>query len=387
MNKHTIRYVQLALLVAGLAGWIGLSKSLNDDGKLVHRPNVLHLKGSPFGRTLALAMRGPVDVYWHKGNVHEHSHEDGESCAECDQASGEEHIHGEECAHGEECEHPHGELCEHGEECEHPHGELCEHGEECEHPHGELCEHGEECEHPHGELCEHGEECEHGPECEHGEESASPVAAGPGERGLRPFLLNRIKNMRQSYYARTNQRSSTKLHRAYLMGETQRRLEISYHMDPTNLTGYGAYFLFLSEALARVEGEGDESGIVAGKRKAALHLADYTLRYCLNYSDEAPAMITAATAAHDCFQIHLDQADPNLKLAAEYLRLLDGSLQQYETLRQQMIENGTWTRFSIHRRAEMDQAHSLVRTMRAGDHQLIGELSRHTPASAGKPRS
>ena len=127
--------------------------------------------------------------------------------------------------------------------------------------------------------------------------------------------------------------------------------------------------------------------IVAAKRTAALQLADYTVKYCLNYSDEAPAMITAATAAHDCLQIHLTRKEPNLKVAAEYLRLLDGSLQQYEALRHQMIETGTWTRFSVPRRAEMDQAHSLVRTMRTGDHKLFGELSNDVPASTGQPGS
>ena len=63
----------------------------------------------------------------------------------------------------------------------------------------------------------------------------------------------------------------------------------------------------------------------------------------------------------------------------ERMRLLDGSLGQYELLKEHMVENGLWERFSIHRRTEMDQAHNLVRTMRAGDHQLVGELSGNPP--------
>ena len=47
--KSTIRSIQIALLVAGTSGWIILGTSLNDDGKLIQRPNLLHLKGSPFG--------------------------------------------------------------------------------------------------------------------------------------------------------------------------------------------------------------------------------------------------------------------------------------------------------------------------------------------------
>ena len=67
MNKTQIIALQVVLLASGAYATKKLSKSMLDDGKLNPQPNVLHLKRSPFGRTLALAMRGPVDIYWHRG--------------------------------------------------------------------------------------------------------------------------------------------------------------------------------------------------------------------------------------------------------------------------------------------------------------------------------
>ena len=83
MNATKTRWILVALLLGGSVAWVYSGKRLDRAGKLAYRPNVLCLKGSPFGRTIALAMRGPVDVYWHRGQVHldeedhEHGHHDG----------------------------------------------------------------------------------------------------------------------------------------------------------------------------------------------------------------------------------------------------------------------------------------------------------------------
>ena len=314
MKSSKILTLQLILLVVGTVGWVSKSKSLQESGTFDHAPNPLHLKGSPFGRTLALAMRGPVDVYWHRGAVHEHGH-DG------------------------------------------------------------PC--GPECEHDHGPECEVG--------CEHDHDHAEPAVSPKQFAGIRPFILDHIEGMRRTYYTRTNTSTDSKRHRAYIMGETQKRLNISYEMDPSNLSGYGAYFLFLSEALARLEGEETESEAIGMQRRAAHTLAHATLDYCLKHRDEAPAMITAATAAHDCVQILLDYPEPDMKLARDYLRLLDGSLYEYESLRAEMIQSGTWERFPLSRRAEMEKTHSLVRVLHRVDHELFGKLSESTLESSVPP--
>jgi hypothetical protein len=241
-NSQTIT-IQLVLLVAGTIGWVWQGTVLKGDGKLDHEPNVLHLKRSPFGRTLALAMRGPVDVYWHRGEVHEH-------------------VEGEACAHG--CEHAHGPECASG--CDHDHGGEHE---------GDLT----------AQFLAFQEEISpEAPDPQHASEEEPPQEF----KGVRLFLLDRIDAMRTDYYSRTNHRVDTRFHKAYIMGEAQKRLAVSYKMDPSNLSGYGAYFLFLSEALARVEKQEGEDHVITIRRRAAHTLAHTTLEYCLNLRDEAP---------------------------------------------------------------------------------------------------
>jgi|GEM_PF-2169343 len=80
----------LGVLTLGLAAWHFAGKRLQGDGLFEAEPNVLSLKGSPFGKTIAMAMQGPIDVYWHEGEAHDHVHAAGESCTECDGGHGEE---------------------------------------------------------------------------------------------------------------------------------------------------------------------------------------------------------------------------------------------------------------------------------------------------------
>lgn len=59
-------------LVVGAGLWVATAKSLELSTKLDYTPNVLTIKGSPYGKVLALAMQGPIDSYWHYGQTHEH---------------------------------------------------------------------------------------------------------------------------------------------------------------------------------------------------------------------------------------------------------------------------------------------------------------------------
>ena len=243
MKKSQAITIQLVLLVAGTVGWVWQGTVLKGDGMLDHEPNILHLKRSPFGRTLALAMRGPVDVYWHRGEVHDH-------------------LEGEACAHG--CEHAHGPECASG--CDHDHGGEHE---------GDLTD----------QFLAFQEEIS--PEA-HDPEHPSEEEPPQEFKGLRLFLLDRIDVMRTDYYSRTNHRVDTRFHKAYIMGEAQKRLAVSYKMDPSNLSGYGAYFLFLSEALARVEEQEGEDHVITIRRRAAPHLGPHYPRILLEPSGRSP---------------------------------------------------------------------------------------------------
>ena len=340
------RIIQIGLLGIGLTVWLVTGGVLKKRGDFDFQPNVMHLKGSPYGRTLALAMRGPADVFWHRGEVHD------DCGSECGQ-EGCEHDHSG-------CDHEAG-GCEH-EECEH---EGCDHGEDPL-PGGDSAS---ELAAMAGRLSE--EHAEH-EAAEHGEHEDDPAAQE--FTGVRDFLLDTIADMRKARHSRNNPRGEGRMHRAYVMGETQRRLALGFQMDPTNIACYGSYFMFLAEALARVEGEQGEEAVIRARRKAAMDLAKYTFGYCLNYQDEAPAMVTAATAAHDYLQIQMTGPDPSLAEFAEMLRILDGTIGRYEAIRAQMIEDGTWESFYIHRREEMEKAYSLVRVLRDADHTMYDRL-------------
>lgn len=344
-----VRITQTVLLVVGLATWVVIAGILKKGGDLDYQPNLLHLKGSPYGRTLALAMRGPADVFWHRGEVHDH---DSEGCEE------------------EGCDHDHS-GCDHEQgECDH---EGCDHADEAE---GSPAAGDADLELAAmvDRLSEEDaghEGCDH-EGCGEGDDEAEHP---PAEfTGVRPFLLDTIAGMRAARHSRNNDRGETRLHRAFVMAETEKRLALSFQMDPTNIACYGSYFMFLAEALARVEGAEGEATVIRERRNAAMDLAEYTFGYCLNYQDEAPAMVTGAVAAHDYVQFRMSSPDPDIEELGEVLRILDSCIGRYEAIRAQMIEDGTWENFFIHRREEMEKAYSLVRVLRNVDHTVFQRL-------------
>jgi hypothetical protein len=213
---------------------------------------------------------------------------------------------------------------------------------------------------------------------------ASSTAAGQGS-GLRQTLLERIGAMRRAYYSRTNTHGDTSMHKAFIMGEVQKRLKLSYEMDPSNVACYGAYFLFLSEAIARVEEDNAEPGMIRHRREAALQLAHFTVAYCLKLSDEAPAMITGAVAAHDFLQIYLEHPEANPDRAADFFKLVHYCLGRYELLRQQMVDDGRWEKLSVHRISEMESAYSLVRKVLELDHEMMSRLKRGASPNQVEP--
>ena len=203
---------------------------------------------------------------------------------------------------------------------------------------------------------------------------------------MRPYLLDRIETMRTAYNSRTNRTAESPRHKAYIMGELERKLAVGYELDPSNLAAYGAYFLFKSEALARVEGESGESLLILDRRRKAHTLAHRTLQYCWALPAEAPAMITGASAAHDCLQMLAEHPEPDMQLAQRYLQRLEIMLRQYEVIRQAMMENGTWGDFPAPRRIEMEKTHSLIRALqRANLHYWNGHLTRTTPGPRPDP--
>ena len=74
-RKFQSNMIALGALGLGLAAWTVAGRSLHREGRFDYAPNVLQLKGSPLRRTIAMAMQGPADVYFHEGEVHDHDHD------------------------------------------------------------------------------------------------------------------------------------------------------------------------------------------------------------------------------------------------------------------------------------------------------------------------
>lgn len=73
--KFTVhKLIFIGGLVIGAGLWLFNAKSLDEQGMLDYTPNVATVKGSPYGKILALAMQGPIDFYWHEGQSHADAH-------------------------------------------------------------------------------------------------------------------------------------------------------------------------------------------------------------------------------------------------------------------------------------------------------------------------
>ncbi len=312
------RSVVVGTLVLAL-GWLGVSVWMAKGGRFDHEPNLMWLKRSAYGRTIAFAMRGPADLYWHRG-----SREDL----------------GEEDHHHDDPDDPHAVDSE----------------RETADPAAQMAAIA-------GGIKREFEEHE-------AEEEAGP-APRPPARSVREKLLRSLKDLKIARYERTNDFGDTDAMYAFMKGEAEKRLKLSYEMDPTNLVCYGSYFFFLSESIVRLHGAEDEKTVIHEGERKALELASRTANYCLQYDDEPTAAITGASACHDALTILLRRrlgTDQDLK---GFLQIGVRSLGTYDRLKEEMSRDGRWEAFSIHRRTEMEDARKLLGVALKGDRQLI----------------
>lgn len=88
MSKLSPTVLSTGLLGAGAAVWALATPPLIalPDAKVPLNP--LGINTSPYGEVIAMAMQGPIDIYWH-GGADDHCNEEG-------------HVHGEHCDHDHE---------------------------------------------------------------------------------------------------------------------------------------------------------------------------------------------------------------------------------------------------------------------------------------------
>ncbi|MCU0794370.1 MAG: hypothetical protein MUF31_00340 [Akkermansiaceae bacterium] len=314
-------------LLLGLAavGWLVLAASMKGRGVLKHEVNLFHLKGSPYGMSLAYAMRGPMDLYWHRGQVEDHGHHEEEGEGEAGEP---------ESADAEAIDHANVEQA----------------------------------------VLERMVKMRQEAEAEEAAEAAEAQAGGgdemPPPKHLREAMLRRIEGMLKAYHTRTHHMGDTPLMKAWRMNEAEKRMKLSYDMDPANLVCYGSYFFFLSESMARLEGSGEKEAIERGQVKA-LNLALKTAQYCRSRQDEPQAMITGAAACHDAITVLLIRKSEDKQLLSDLYRLFGEMLNRYLTLRTELQSNGGWEGYSSYRQKEMEDAFSFLRVSHQADRKAI----------------
>lgn len=338
--KSTV--IRVGLLGLGLAAWAGAGKSLHEREAFKFTPNVFSLKGSPFGRTLAMAMQGPADVYFHQGEGHDHSsghkHAPGEGCATCDEAAATQQSVEDAitAATDERVGTESGMVTDQDQLLVTTGGSNDGH----DHAPGESCT-----------------------SCDHDAETPAVVALEEG--GFRTTILDKIRDWRGVKNSRTNPHSNSAAHKFFIRSEVEKKLFLTYQMDPTNYGGYGAYFLFLSESSLGTHGD--------RSRAQARRLAEATVAWCVREWDNPNALLTAAAASHDMVQFLIGENSPEAaRLAHEYASLTGQSLEQFDQVSLQMLFDGTWDRFSPARQDEMSQRADLLRKLHDADRQTIG---------------
>ena len=89
-------------------------------------------------------------------------------------------------------------------------------------------------------------------------------------------------------------------------------------------------------------------------------------------------MITGASAAHDCLQMLSEDPDPDPNLVRFYLIRLHLMLENYEAIRDAMLEDHSWQLFPAPRRSEMEKTHSLIKALEQADIEYWGKRLRQT---------
>lgn len=320
---------RLLLLALGLVAWASAGHSLQKRGSFEFVPNAFSLKGSPFGRTLAMAMQGPVDVYFHQGQGHDHGpgaddqHEGCGGCSGCGDSS-----------HSDAADAPEPRAAAEDS----PSGDQL------------LVTTGETGGHVHDDSCSAG--------CGHDVVEPKPET-GSDPSGLRAAMLEKIRDWRGAKNTRTNPLSNSESHKRFIRMEVEKKLFLTYEMDPTNYASYGSYYLFLSET---------SLGTRVGSEVQARRLAEYTVSQCLKESDNPVAMLTAAAASHDMVQILVgEESSEAQQLATKYAKVTSQSLDQFDQVSLQMLFDGTWERFSPVRQAEMTERARLLRKLHEAD--------------------
>jgi len=270
-------------MLLGVGLWVGFSMHFKAEDKLDYEPNLGCIKGSPYGKVLALAMQGPIDFYWHEGQTHEH--------AETLNAA---HSHADGTSHSHD---------------DHDHS----HGHDHAHDHGDG----------------HSEESREQPVVKKTEQA---VAQKTKEEPLHTLAKAQIKKMSATAHRKTDGKPLSKAHRKYLQSVTEDKLRLAYELDPTNYTNYGNLHLFLATTTFGKSDANDDT---------ATELAKRTLEICKQEKIDPASWVTAISAAYNII-FHIGRYHEQFTVAEAKASLaeFDACMATYRRLLDDAVANG-----------------------------------------------
>lgn len=277
MNPTTSKIAVCCTLALGAGLWGGMAQKFNANDELSYEPNIACVKGSPYGKVLALAVQGPIDFYWHSGQTHADA-----------QVLKDEQAEGGGCADG------------------------C-----TDHDHSHVAP----------APAEHGDDCGCGA---HDEAPAKPILAQ-----AKPFqqrAKHHIRKMAATAHRRTDGTPLSSAHKEYLQGVTEDKLRLAYELDPSNYTNYGNYHMFIATTTFGRDEADDER---------AVELARKTLEFCKKDSVDPTSWLTAASAAYNIvFHIGRYYKEFTIPEAKASLAEFDFCIMHFERLSQQAVAEG-----------------------------------------------
>lgn len=291
MNPTTTKIAVCCTLAVGAGLWGSMAQKFDAEDSLSYEPNVACVKGSPYGKVLALAVQGPIDFYWHSGMTHT----DAETLNALDSGRAEG------CSAG----------CTDG--CD-DHGHSHDHAGH-DHDHG----------HDHSD---HGEDCG----CPAHTEKAKVVVSRGDQKPFHQRAKQQVREMAAFAHRKTDNRPLTPAHRKYLQSVTEDKLRLAYELDPSNYTNYGNYHLFISTTTYGKADADDDQALILARR---------TLEFCKKDSMDPTSWLTASSAAYNIVyhigRYHKKYTIPEAKAS---LAEFDFCIRNFEKLSKNALEEG-----------------------------------------------
>lgn len=189
MSILSSNVISLSLVGSGVLAWAMAASPLSQEPDLRIPSNPLGVKRSPYGEVFAMAMQGPIDLYWHDG-------------ADCD----EDHDHSEH---------------DHGAEA---HAHAAHDSNTCAAAATGTC-----------------------PTCEaNKQEELKKLAAAPPKNLMERFARY-LDELHDVASTRTNPKPLGPAHRLAIRREMEDKLRFAYELDPSHYGNYNTYQFFLTE--------------------------------------------------------------------------------------------------------------------------------------------